>query len=134
MVHSWNEKDWKYIIILRIRRKLLLSQPKTFVLSLNSGLVEPGGTARSFHSKLHPFFLCPQISGTSEGTKSLLNNDVMSFMTFQCALFDFPCCGYFYTFYRKGPVKGRRPSVSKVIIHKLCSKVSLTEKCFFLYI
>ena len=62
----------------------------------------------------------------SEGTKLLLNNDVMSFMTLQCALFDFPR-GYFYTFYGKGPVKGRRPSVSKVIIHKPFGEVSLAE-------
>ena len=54
----------------------------------------------------------------------------MSFMTFQCALFDFPCCGYFYTFYGKGPVKGRRPSVSNVIIHKPCGEVSLVWQFF----
>ena len=54
----------------------------------------------------------------------------MSFMTLQCALFDFPW-GYFYTFYEKGPVKGRRPSVSKVIIHKHRGEVSLVEQYLY---
>ena len=67
---------------------LYYNLPQAFVPTYIKAVPE----VKPFHLKaFYLFVLCvPQIFVPSEGTKLLLNNDVMSFMTLQCALFDFP--------------------------------------------